>query len=165
MKRAGLLILVVVAAGIVAVIAASGGSDTYRFAAVFDTADRIVPGQQVKIAGAVVGSIDDVQLVPGPKARIVMSVKHQFAPFHDDATCTILPEGLISENYVQCSPGSSVAPALTRGSDGIPTVPLTHTTVPASLQDLLNAFSMPTDERIQALIGELGIATAAAGRI
>ncbi|MHB8694857.1 MAG: MlaD family protein [Solirubrobacteraceae bacterium] len=164
MKRLVLLAATGFGAALVALIALSGKSDTYRFAAVFDTAHRIVSGQQVKIAGAPAGNVDQVQLVRGPRARIVMSIKRQFGPFHEDATCTILPEGLISENFVECSPGSSRMPMLRRGADGIPTVPVSQTTVPASLQDLLNVFSMPTDQRIQALINELGIATAARGQ-
>src|SRR5581483_8344409 len=49
------------------------------------------------------------------------------------------------------------------GPDRIPTVPLTHTTVPFSLQDVLNVFSAPTDQRLGILISELGIGTAGRG--
>jgi virulence factor Mce-like protein len=131
-------------------------------AAIFDTARGIVAGQQVKIAGAVVGTVDEIDLAPGPKARIVMSVERRFAPFHQDATCTILPEGLISENYVECDPGSHGAP-LPAKQGGVPTVPLGRTTIPFSLQDVLNVFSMPTDERLRVLISQLGIGSSGRG--
>jgi len=138
------------------------GGDDYRIAAVFDTARGLVPGQQVKVAGAVVGRVERVQVVPGPKARVELTLQRRFAPFGTDATCTILPEGLVSENYVECVPGRRDAPLRT-GADGLPTVPLAQTTVPTSLQDLLNAFSLPVDERIRSIITELGIATAGRG--
>jgi virulence factor Mce-like protein len=162
MRRATLITLLVVGIGAVAVVVGSSGGSSYRFAAVFDTAKGIVAGQQVKVAGAVVGTVDSVELAPGPKARIVMSIEGRFATFRQDASCSILPEGLISENYVQCDPGRASVP-LTR-STGLPTVPLAHTSVPASLQDVLNVFSLPTDERLRVLISELGIATSGRGQ-
>jgi virulence factor Mce-like protein len=167
MRRAALVAGVVIAAGVAAIVIVRSGSNSgYRVAAIFDTAKGMVSGQQVKIAGAVVGSVDSVQLESTPagaKARIVMSVEKRFAPFHADATCSILPEGVISENFVECSPGRTSAP-LARGSDEIPTVPLPHTTVPFSLQDVLNVLSLPTDQRIGVLISELGIGLAGRGQ-
>jgi virulence factor Mce-like protein len=154
------LLAVVVLVGILLV--GSGSGSDYRVAAVFDTADGMVAGQQVKIAGAVVGSVKSVELAPGPKARIVMSIQSRFAPFRTSASCTILPEGLISENFVQCTPGRSGA-ALASAAGGVPTVPLSHTTIPFSLQDVLNVLSLPTDERVQVLISELGIGAAGEG--
>jgi len=136
--------------------------DTFRVAAVFDTAKGMVPGQQVKIAGAVVGKVEAVDLVPGPKARLTLSVSQRFHPFHADASCRLLPEGIISENFVDCDPGSPTRPPLS-DSDGLPTVALARTSVPTSLQDVLNVFAAPTADRIRLLIGELGIAASGRG--
>jgi ABC-type transporter Mla subunit MlaD len=110
----------------------------------------------------VIGTISSVHVLPGPKARVMMSVQERFSPFRANASCSILPEGLISENYVECNPGSSGGPLPV--SDGIATVPLQHTSVPFSLQDVLNVFSVPTDARLQVLISELGIATSGRGQ-
>jgi phospholipid/cholesterol/gamma-HCH transport system substrate-binding protein len=164
-RRTILAAVSVVVAGIaVVLIAGSGHSSDYRVAAIFDTANGMVSGQQVKIAGAVVGSVDSVQLAAGPKARIVMSVDRRFAPFRADASCSILPEGLISENFVACDPGHAATALPAPGKHGMPTVPLAHTTVPFSLQDVLNVLSLPTDQRLQVLISELGIGLAARGQ-
>jgi virulence factor Mce-like protein len=162
-KRSVTAIVVSVGIGLV-VILASGwrADDKYQVAAVFDTAGGMVPGQQVKIAGAVVGKVRSVHLDPGPKARIVMDIKRKFAPFRPDARCTILPEGLISEKFVECAPGVASS-SLERATGGLPTVALQNTTVPFSLQDVLNVFSLPTDQRIGLLISELGISTAGRG--
>jgi virulence factor Mce-like protein len=157
--------LVSAAALVVALVVwLGGGAAGYRAAAVFDSAKGIVPGQLVKIAGARVGTVTAVRLVPGPRALIEFSVDRRFAPFHADARCRILPEGLISENYVECDPGSPSSPVLgAAGRDGLPTVPVAHTTVPVSLQDVLNIFSLPVSERLGSLIDELGIGTAGRG--
>jgi virulence factor Mce-like protein len=164
MKRIGSAIALLAAVTVAAVLAVnSGPGSSYRIAALFDTANGLVSGQQVKVAGAVVGAVRAVSLAPGPKARIVMSVEKRFATFHADATCTILPEGLISEKFVQCDPGRAPA-ALAPGADGLPTVPLASTTVPFSLQDVLNVLSLPTDQRLGLLISQLGIGTAGRGQ-
>jgi virulence factor Mce-like protein len=163
MRRAVVIGSCAVVVAVIAWLATAGGSSSYRFAAIFDDARGMVPGQQVKIAGAVVGTLDAVKLTPNLNARIVMTIDRRFAPLHADASCSILPEGLISENFVQCDPGRSRAP-LARGPGGIPVVQLGHTTVPFSVQDLLNVFALPTDERLRVLITELGIATSGRGQ-
>jgi virulence factor Mce-like protein len=149
---------------VVLVVLATGSSkpQPYRVAAVFDTAKGLVPGQLVKIAGARVGSIKDVQLTDDLKARVTFEVAHRFVPFHADASCEIKPEGFISENFVECDPGDNGKGEL-HEQDGVPTVPLDRTAVPVSLQDVVNTFSLPTDLRLRVLINELGIATAGRG--
>jgi ABC-type transporter Mla subunit MlaD len=94
---------------------------------------------------------------------MVLDVNRRFAPFRSDASCSILPEGLISENYVECHQGSATA-NLPAGPGGVPIVPVEHTTAPVSLQDVLNVFALPTDVRLRALISELGLATAGRGQ-
>lgn len=155
--------LLVAAVAIAVVVTRSDSPSSYRVAAIFDTARGLVPGQQVKIAGTVVGRIDEVRLAPGPRARVVMSVEPRFGPFRSDASCQILPEGLLSENYVECEPGTATRGTLTSRVDGVPTVPVEHTSAPTSLQEVLNVFSLPVDQRIRVMIDELGIATAGRG--
>jgi virulence factor Mce-like protein len=163
MRRALLLALIaVLVAG--AYLLSSGSGPTYRVDAIFDSAKGMVPGQLVKIAGARVGSVTGVRLEPGPTARLQMSIERRFGPFHADASCRILPEGFISENYVECNPGSTSQRPLAGAIDqGVPTVPLSNTSVPVSLQDVINVFSLPVDQRLHVLINELGIGTAGEG--
>jgi len=159
-----LLIASGIAVAVALALSATAGPSGFRAAAIFDSAKGLLPGQLVKVAGARVGRITAVKLEPGPKALVEFSIDRRFAPFHTDARCQILPEGLISENYVQCNPGTPSAPRLARSPlDGVPTVPLADTTVPVSLQDVLNIFSLPVSERLGVLINELGIGTAARG--
>jgi ABC-type transporter Mla subunit MlaD len=124
------LIGVVVAGGGLLLALRDDGPGSYRVAAIFDTAKGLVPGQQVKIAGAVVGEIDSVHVVPGPRARIVMDLDRKFEPFRRDARCRILPEGLISENFVDCNPGTPAAGPLAAAAGAVPTLPVSRTAVP-----------------------------------
>lgn len=162
MRRApiALALLALVAVGLL--VSRGGEEDGYRVAAVFDTAKGMVPGQQVKIAGAVVGRIDRIDLAPGPKARMVLDVERRYGPFRADASCSIRPEGLISENFVECRPGTA-ARDLAADASGVPVVPLERTTVPVSLQDVIDVFSLPTAQRLGVFITELGIAGAGRG--
>jgi virulence factor Mce-like protein len=163
-RRAITAALLVGLIAVALVLVSSSGASSYLAAAEFDTAQGMVPGQLVKIAGARVGTVTAVKLEPGPHALIEFSVEPKFGPFHADASCQILPEGLISENYVQCDPGSPSKPSLQVSQrDRLPTVPLGHTTVPVSLQDVLTIFSLPVDQRLSVLINELGIGTAGRG--
>ncbi|MCW2991384.1 MAG: hypothetical protein JWM73_1978 [Solirubrobacterales bacterium] len=156
----------VVAAGIVLLAGGrSGGSggDRYRVDVVFDNARGLIPGQLVEVAGGRVGKIEDVAVTHDFKARIGLSVDRRFAPFHADATCTIRPQGLIAENYVQCDPGSAGAPELRGQGATPPTVGVDHTTQPVNLTDLFELWNVPTRDRLRVLVSELGIATAGRG--
>jgi virulence factor Mce-like protein len=164
MRRTLIVVLALVAGvgGAVLAIRAQRDADTGRVAVVFDTAKGIVPGQLVKIAGARAGRVEDVALTADNRARLQLRVEKRFLPFHADATCRILPEGPISENSVECDPGVAATRSL-RAVDGVPTVPVTQTTAPVSIQDLLNVFAAPTPTRLRLLLNELGIATAGRG--
>ncbi len=160
MKRlVGLCLVAVLVAAIAIVRPTVGeGDGAYRVQAVFDTAKGLVPGQTVKIAGTEVGRVTDVEFAPGPAALVTFEVPDRFAPFRADASCRILPEGLLSENYVECDPGS-------KGSlEGeVPRVPLANTAVPTSLQEVLNVFAMPVNQRISVFLAELGLMGAGRG--
>jgi ABC-type transporter Mla subunit MlaD len=143
-----------------------GGTEVgrdYRVDAIFDTAKGIIPGQLVKIAGTRVGTVADVRLTPDYKARIQMRVDPRFAPFRSDARCSIQPEGLIAENFVQCDPGTPAGREL-RGRDGqAPTVPVANNSVPINLTDLFNVFNTPVRQRFSVIVATLGIGSAARG--
>lgn len=142
--------------------AADGTPSTYRVNAIFDTAKGIIPGQVVKIAGARVGSVDDVTLTEDFKARIEMTVDGRFAPFRSDAACDIQPEGLISERFVQCDPGSPDGRELQQ-ENGVPTVPVERTKVPVAITDLFNIFNLPVRQRFTVIVSSLGLGLAGRG--
>jgi phospholipid/cholesterol/gamma-HCH transport system substrate-binding protein len=162
LATAGLLALAAIAVAVLPGSRADGG-DAYRVDVVFDTAKGIVPGQLVKIAGARVGEVRDVTLTGDYRARIHLEVERRFAPFRSDATCSIQPEGLLAENFVQCDPGTPRGRVL-RGAGGhAPTVPVQRTSTPVSLNDLFDIWNVPTRERLSILVNELGIGVAGRG--
>ncbi len=164
MRRLAKIAVVMVVAGVVALVISTvaQGSDTYKFDVIFDDARGLISGQEVKIAGAEAGDITNVVVTSDDKARVEATISGPFQ-FHTNATCTIRPDGLIAENYLDCDPGSANKPLLKATKSEPPTVPVTQTSEPVSLQDLFDIFDLPTRERFQVLVDELGIATAGNG--
>jgi ABC-type transporter Mla subunit MlaD len=155
--------LVVAAAAFVALGAGSGGPRGYRVDAIFDNADFLVSGQDVKIAGAVVGRVTGVHLTRDRRARIEMQIEDGFAPFRSDATCTIRPQSLIGEKFVQCDPGTPKGkPLAAAHGEGAPAVPLAHNHSPVDLDLVFAALRLPYRQRLTLLVNELG--TGLAGR-
>src|SRR3954471_15167270 len=126
-----------VAVALVVVLTAvdkGGGSEGYRVDAIFDNADFLVSGQDVKIAGAVVGSVSGVHLTRDHRARVEMMIEEGFAPFRSDARCTIRPQSLIGEKFVDCDPGAPRGkPLVAASGEGAPVVPVARTSSPVDL--------------------------------
>jgi ABC-type transporter Mla subunit MlaD len=167
-RRVAAAVLAVVACSALAlVLAAPGGTDgSYRVDAIFDNASFLIPGQDVKIAGARAGHVVDVRLVRVGgryRARVEMAVDSRFAPFRSDADCTIQPQSLIGEKFVQCTPGTPAGHALTASGGQAPTVGLDGTHSPVDLDLVLATFRRPVNERLSLLLGELGSGLAARG--
>jgi phospholipid/cholesterol/gamma-HCH transport system substrate-binding protein len=157
---AALLVLGIAAA---ATLTACGSKSDYELDAIFDNVAFLNEGQQVRIAGATVGSIEALSVTPDHKARVRMRIDPRFAPFHADADCTIQPQSLIGERFVQCVPGTAEAPPLAR-EDGTPTLPVAHTHAPVDLDLVLSTFNLPTRQRLGILLSSLGAGLAGNGQ-
>ena len=151
-------------AGLVLLFSGAGGhSSGYKVDALFDNVAYLTPGQDVRIAGAKVGTVTKIKLTPQRKARVEMSVSGDWAPFHADADCTIIPQSLIGERYVNCTPGTPSAAALRSVGGQHPTVPLANTHSPVDLDLVLSTFDLPTRERGAILLDALGAGLAGHG--
>ena len=163
MRRA-LVAGLAVAALVVALTAAGGGTmPGYRVDAIFDNVSFLTDGQDVRVAGAVVGAVEGLEVTPDPKARVRLRVDERFAPFRADADCTIQPQSLIGERFVQCTPGTSAAAPLRPDGEHPPTVPVQNTHAPVDLDLVLATFDRPSRERLGILLGSLGAGLAGRG--
>jgi ABC-type transporter Mla subunit MlaD len=161
--------LVLYALGLAAVAAlalvstgAAPGQDMYEVDAIFDNSDFLIEGQDLKIGGAQVGTVKKISLTRKRQARVTLEMEERFGPFREDARCSIRPQGLIGEKFVQCTPGTSDARELRRGSNPRPTVPVERTHAPVDLDLVFGTFRRPIRERLTILLNELG--TGLAGR-
>lgn len=152
-------------AALVTVTTGAGDSSSsgYRVDAVFDNVGFLVPGQDVKIAGAKVGSVTSVGLTKQRKGLVQMQIDPGFAPFRGGADCVVQPQSLIGERFIQCYPGKASEPPLSNGPGGAPTVPVTATHSPVDLDLVLLAFKAPEPQRLALLLSSLGVGTAGRG--
>jgi ABC-type transporter Mla subunit MlaD len=169
-----------VAAVAVAAIASGssrGSGRTYEVRAIFDDAAFAVPGEDVRVAGAPVGSIQSLDVCtkpqcpassPANKAAVTIKINNpDFAPFYANAHCAIRPQSLIGEKYVDCQPGTSAAPALqkiTSGNGaGTYLLPVSNTRSPIDTDIVQDISQQPTRERFALILDELGTGLAARG--
>jgi ABC-type transporter Mla subunit MlaD len=186
MRRIGLiaLVLAVAVAGFVLVTrTAGGGGDPYQIRAIFDDAAFAVPGEEVRIAGAPVGTVASLDVTNASgrgsetscttigslcKAAVTLTINNSaFTPFYVNATCAIRPQSLIGEKYVDCNPGTIGAPPLTkiRRGPGAGTylLPLTQTSSPVDTDIVQDIYREPVTQQFSIIINELGTGLAARG--
>ncbi len=148
MRRIAAALTALLAVTVITAVTSSssrGSGSPYQVRAIFDDAAFAVPGEDVRIAGAIVGSIKSLDVctkapcpagTPLNKAAVTIQINNgDFTPFYSDAHCAIRPQSLIGEKYVGCTPGSSSSPALpkiTHGSgSGTYLLPLARTSSPS----------------------------------
>jgi ABC-type transporter Mla subunit MlaD len=187
-----ILTAALVAAVVIIVLLVGGGGESggYRIRAIFDNGAFMVNGEQVRVAGANVGTIESVAVskpgetvkyengkpvsVPG-KAIIVMDIADPgFQDFRSDATCLIRPQSLIGEKFVDCrptlprAPGSPPAPPLKQIESGQPgageyLLPLGNNGTSVD-PDLINDIqTLPYAQRFRLIFNELGAGLAGRG--
>ena len=161
-------VLVVFATG-----AAAPPPGSYRVRAIFENAFSVIPGEDVKVAGVKVGKVDSLDVTPDHKAAVVLRIDRPgFNDFRRDAECTIRPQSLIGERFVECTPtqprpdGTPAPPPLRRIPRGVGKgqylLPVTQTSKPVDLDLLANVMRLPERQRLSIILNELG--TAVAGR-
>jgi phospholipid/cholesterol/gamma-HCH transport system substrate-binding protein len=164
----GLIVVAIAVAVIRGPSSSSSGSGPYLVRAIFDDASFAAQGEDVRIAGANVGSIHALGVTAGKKAAVTIAITdHRFAPFHDDATCTIRPQSLIGEEYVDCSPGTAGAAALPKipagPGKGTYYLPVTQTSSPIDSDIVQDISTEPVRQSLAVIINEFGTGLAARG--
>jgi len=173
MKRMIGIALVVAASAVLAVMGTgadgSGGGDSYRVRAIFDDVAAAVPGEDVRVAGATVGAIESMDVTADKKAAMVFEIEDKgFTPFRSDAHCTVRPQSLIGEKFVECDPGSPSGAELERIPEGQPgegeyLLPLERTSSPVDIDLVNDTMRLPFRQRFAILLGELGAGFAGRG--
>jgi phospholipid/cholesterol/gamma-HCH transport system substrate-binding protein len=150
---------------------ASGGGGTYKVRAIFNNAFSVIPGEDVKIAGVKVGKIESLDVTPTQQAAVVLRIdKAGFGDWRTDAHCTIRPQSLIGEKFVECTPtqprpvGTPAPPLLPKDPKHSDQhlLPSSHTSRPVDIDLLNNILRLPYRQRLTIILNELG--TGLAGR-
>jgi ABC-type transporter Mla subunit MlaD len=178
------LVILVIVAAILLIRSCNDDSDAYEVRAVFDNGAFVVPGIDVRVAGANVGSVSSVDVsrpgeetgsdVPG-KAIVVLNITDKgFQDWKDDASCIIRPQSLIGEKFVDCqvteprAPGSEPPPSLEKIPDGQPgageyLLPIQNNAQSVDLDLINNIYRLPYAQRFRIILNELGAGLATRG--
>jgi ABC-type transporter Mla subunit MlaD len=162
---------------IVALLATSAGGSNggYTVRAIFDDAGFLISGENVKIDGVKVGTVSAVTPTPQGKAAVVFSISNPgFQDFRSDASCTIRPQALIGEKYVDCLPtqprveGAPLPPPLgkvPKGQEGAGEylLPVHNTSSPVDVDLLGDIQRLPERQRFTLILNELGAGLAGRG--
>lgn len=176
MRRLVAALLVVCCAATLAVLGTGAGEDggSYKVRALFRNAFSLVPGEDVKIAGVRVGSIAELDVTPEQQAAVVLEITEPgFADFRADAECSIRPQSLIGEKFVECVPtqprpaGTEPPPPLQvipegEEGEGQHLLPVENTSRPVDIDLVSNVMRLPYRQRLGIVVREFG--TALAGR-
>lgn len=179
-----LLVILVIVAAVLLIKSCNDDSDAYEVRAVFDNGAFVVPGIDVRVAGANVGSVSSVDVsrpgeetgtdVPG-KAIVVMNITDKgFQDWKDDASCIIRPQSLIGEKFLDCQvtqprpAGSEPPPSLEKIPDGQPgageyLLPIENNAQSVDLDLINNIYRLPYAQRFRIILNELGAGLATRG--
>jgi phospholipid/cholesterol/gamma-HCH transport system substrate-binding protein len=178
MRRVAVVLVLVAAAAAFAVVALGAGDEAggdYKVRAIFDNAGFVIPGEDVKVAGVKVGTIDAVEVTDDAKAAVVLDISDEgYQDFRQDAECLVRPQSLIGERFVECTPtqaraaGTDPPPALERLEDGPGEgqylLPVERNGKAVDLDLVNNIMREPVRERLSIILSDLGIGVAGRGR-
>jgi ABC-type transporter Mla subunit MlaD len=150
--QAGLIALVVIVIGVF--LGASKDipfTRPFQLKAVFENAPPIHRGQAVRIAGVDVGKISAVEPKGGdsPAVVVTMKLEDEALPIHKDAQIKVRPRLFFEGNlFFDVRPGTPEAGDVEDGD----TIPLSQTSAPVQLDQVLGTLDTDTREDLQKLL-------------
>ncbi len=136
---------------------------TYKLKAETPSAANLVRGNDVRIGGTRIGSVDSIEVKrqkDGTSIAVLgLKLEKTIAPLPNDSTVLIRPRSALGLKYVELTRGKS--------SDGFEdgaTIPLAQATpAPVEFDELVNMFDEPTRDAAQTNLREFGDAFAGRG--
>ncbi|TMD93870.1 MAG: MCE family protein [Chloroflexi bacterium] len=159
------LIILSLAGAAVAGLAFLGGgsSDTHTVTARFTDADGLVAGNEVRVAGVPAGTVQSITVggdpSTGPYAEVVLSIDAAHWPLHQGTRIAVRPQGVLSNVFVDLTPGAQGAPAIPAGH----LFGTNATTSPVNLDQLTDVFNGDTRTAIRTQLQEGVIALGGTG--
>jgi phospholipid/cholesterol/gamma-HCH transport system substrate-binding protein len=149
-----LAVVLAFGAAVLLLFSDSGGN---KYTLLFETGGQLVPGNQVLVAGQVVGTVDKIDLTEDNQAAIEVTMEE---PLREGTTAVIRSTSLsgVANRYVSLAPGPNNAPDIPEDS----TIGGVDTTAPVDIDQLFNVFRKPEREALQKFIR--GNATVYAGK-
>ncbi len=118
----------------------------------FEDAFPLLPGMNVRVSGAVAGTVKGIELTDGGTAMVTMVLSEGTTPPSSDATAAVRQQDITGDSYVSLSLGDGTEPL------GDQVIPVERTIVSPRFDDLLNSFDAPTRSGLKFILVELGTA-------
>ena len=151
------VVLAALIAFAIAVTVIFNGDSGNKYTLLFQTGGQLVPGNQVLVAGQVVGTIDSIDLTADNQAAIHVTMND---PLREGTTAVIRSTSLsgVANRYISLTPGPNNADELPAGD----TITGDDTTAPVDLDQLFNVFRAKQRTSLKKFIA--GNATVYAGK-
>ena len=149
------LFVAAVAVGAFSGLALSLGGPTHTVTAQFANVNGLTAGNEVRVGGIEVGTVQSLEVRADPQsgvqgAQVVFSVDSAHWPLHSGARAAVRPKGVLSNVYIDLSPGSSSGRSL--GDN--PTFALSETSSPVNLDEFSNIFDPSVRQSIRTQLQE-----------
>jgi phospholipid/cholesterol/gamma-HCH transport system substrate-binding protein len=156
---AGIGAIAVVAVAVAVILLRSGGGG-HPYNLLFQNAGQIVKGDQVKVSGQAVGSIDAITLTNDGQADVKATITGDAAPLREGTRATIRMASLsgVANRFVDLQLAPATAPRIPDNG----TIDQRYTTTAVDLDQLFNTFTPRTRKGLSGVIR--GFATLYAGR-
>jgi ABC-type transporter Mla subunit MlaD len=142
-----------------------GGVSPHEMKITYPSADGLVGGSDVLIAGAKIGYVSDIQpTTTGCQAGqsecslVTVSIDDSHWPLHAGLRGDIRPKSLLGEKYVDLHDGSQTA-----AYDPSHVLPAEKNADPVELDQFINSLDPPTRTAIRVLLDDLGAGVAGQG--
>ena len=160
---AGLISIVVVVVAVYFAFARGlPWGDHYEVKIHFEDSVNVKERQPVRIAGVDVGKVVKVEHPDPPKrlVEVTVRIEDDGRPIHRDAQVKIRPRMFLEGNwFLEMSPGSDATPELEDGG----TIPVSQTSSPVQLGQVLSILESDTRENIRKIFREYGSSLEGAG--
>jgi phospholipid/cholesterol/gamma-HCH transport system substrate-binding protein len=130
-----------------------GAGGNYKVTAAFSNASQLVKGNQVSVAGAPVGSVDDIELSDDGQALVTLEITNDaYTPLPEGTHATIRSQSLsgIANRYVDLALPAEEERGATISEGG--TIAQANTTSEVDLDQLFNTLDRPTVDSIKRVI-------------
>lgn len=115
------------------------------------SADTLVPGADVDVAGVKIGTVKSVD--KGDAGAVVtMTMDARSVAVYKDATAYIRPHGVFGPKFIEITPGSQNSGTMDDGG----TIDISHTRVSVDFDQLLNELDPDTRMSVRTVFYELG---------
>lgn len=134
-------------------------SDTFTLNAEFEGVPGVAPGngQEVRIAGVIVGQISKASVSPRGHAQLTLELEPGVKIFHN-ARLVLRPKSPLNEMYVEIAPGGPPSDRVRSGE----TLPVANTERPIQVDEVLASLDSNTRQALAALLRESDVALAQA---